>query len=81
MEQTAVASAQLVGSMSRDLSIWALFMQADTIVKIVMLILLLASFWCWAIIFEKTFRIRRLWIQAGEFEEAFWSGGSKKKSP
>jgi len=76
MEQAAVASAQIAGSVSRDLSIWALFLQADTIVKLVMLLLLLASFWCWAIIFEKIFRLRRLRTQAGEFEEAFWSGGS-----
>ena len=76
MENAAVASAQIAGSVSHDLSIWALFLQADTIVKIVMLILLLASFWCWAIIFEKSFRLRRLWTQAADFEEAFWSGGS-----
>jgi biopolymer transport protein TolQ len=41
-----------------------------------MIILVLASFWCWAIIFEKLLRMRRLWGQAEEFEEAFWSGGS-----
>jgi biopolymer transport protein TolQ len=36
----------------------------------------LASFWCWAIIFEKIMRMRRLRVQAEEFEESFWSGGS-----
>ena len=76
MEQAAVDSAQLAGSVARDLSVWGLFLQADWIVKIVMILLLLASFWCWAIIFEKIIRLRRLWAQAGEFEEAFWSGGS-----
>jgi len=76
MEQSAVTSAALVGSLGHDLSIWGLFLQADIIVKIVMLMLILASFWCWAIIFEKIMRMRRLWAQAEEFEEAFWSGGS-----
>lgn len=76
MEQSAVTSAALVGSIGPDLSVWGLFLQADIVVKIVMIMLILASFWCWAIIFEKIFRMRRLWAQAEEFEEAFWSGGS-----
>ena len=76
MEQTAVASAALAGSMGHDLSVGGLFLQADLVVKIVMILLILASFWCWAIIFDKIRRFRRLWAQAEEFEEAFWSGGS-----
>lgn len=76
MEQSAVSSAALAGSISHDMSIWGLFLQADIIVKIVMIMLILASFWCWAIIFEKIMRMRRLSAQADEFEEAFWSGGS-----
>ncbi len=76
MEQTAVASAALAGSVGHDISVWGLFLQADLVVKIVMIMLILASFWCWAIIFDKIRRIRRLWSQADEFEEAFWSGGS-----
>lgn len=76
MEATAVQSAALAGSVTHDLSIWGLFMQADFIVKAVMIGLLLASFWCWAIIFEKILRMRRLRRQAGQFEESFWSGGS-----
>jgi len=58
------------------MSVWGLFMQADFIVKAVMIGLLLASFWCWAIIFEKIMRMRRLRRQASQFEESFWSGGS-----
>ena len=41
-----------------------------------MVLLLLASFWTWAIIFDKALRLRRLRSQAKQFEEAFWSGGS-----
>jgi biopolymer transport protein TolQ len=76
MEQGAVDAAALAGSVSTDLSIWGLFMQADLLVKLVMLVLVLASFWCWAIIFEKVMRMRRLRAQAIAFEESFWSGGS-----
>jgi biopolymer transport protein TolQ len=76
MESTAVEAAALAGSVSHDLSVWALFLQADIVVKLVMLMLVLASFWCWAIIFEKILRMRRLMAQATEFEESFWSGGS-----
>jgi biopolymer transport protein TolQ len=62
--------------MTADLSIWGLAMQADFVVKLVMLALLLASFWCWAIIFQKMKQIRKLRAQASEFEDSFWSGGS-----
>lgn len=76
MNEAAVASAAIAGSVAHDMSMWGLFMQADLVVKTIMIMLILASFWCWAIIFEKLLRLRRLWSQAEEFEEAFWSGGS-----
>ena len=59
-----------------DMSMWGLFMQADIIVKAVMVLLLLASFWCWAIIIDKVLRLRTLSAKADLFEEHFWSGGS-----
>ena len=76
METSAVQSVAFAGSIANDMSIWSLFLQADFLVKIVMVGLVLASFWCWAIIFEKIMRMRRLRRQAGQFEENFWSGGS-----
>ena len=69
-------SADLAGSVAGDLSIWGLFLQADIVVQIVMILLIAASFWCWAVIFEKVLRMRRLDRQAGDFEDRFWSGGS-----
>ena len=69
-------SADLSGSFAGDLSIWGLFLQADIVVQVVMILLIAASFWCWAVIFEKVLRMRRLERQAGEFEDRFWSGGS-----
>jgi biopolymer transport protein TolQ len=73
----AVDSAALAGSqLASDLSIWSLFLNADLIVKLVILMLVLASVWSWAIIFEKFIKLRRLHQQADEFEDQFWSGGS-----
>ncbi|HEX5318053.1 MAG TPA: protein TolQ [Stellaceae bacterium] len=66
----------LSGTVPSSLSIVDLFLQSDTIVKVVMFILLLASFWSWAVIFDKTLRLRRLRAAAASFEESFWSGGS-----
>ena len=43
-----------------DYSIYGLVMQADPVVKGVMLLLIIGSVICWAIIFEKIFRIYRL---------------------
>jgi len=76
METQALEMAQLAGSTDVDMSVWSLFWRADFIVKSVMLLLLGASIWSWAIIFDKTIRLRRLRSEAEDFEEAFWSGGS-----
>ena len=76
MGNAAVESAAVAGSVNPDLSIWMLFVEADVIIKLVLLILVFASFWCWAIIFEKVLRFRRLRQRATEFEASFWSGGS-----
>jgi biopolymer transport protein TolQ len=75
--ETQIDASQLAGSLPpADLSLWGLFLQADIIVKVVMLILLMASFWSWAIIFEKAMRLKRLNARARQFEESFWAGGS-----
>ena len=67
----ATASAQAL-----DMSVFGLFMMADPVVKVVMLLLIGASVWCWAIIFDKMTRIRRQKRVAEEFDDLFWSGGS-----
>lgn len=59
-----------------ELSAISLFLQADIIVKIVMIILMLMSVWCWAIIIDKVMRMGRLRRAAARFEDSFWSGGS-----
>ena len=76
MEINPIDSVALGGAVAHDLSILGLFLQADIIVKVVMVILLIASFWSWAVIFDKLMRLRRLRRDATTFEESFWSGGS-----
>ena len=61
---------------SISLSPITLFMQADIVVKVVMGVLLLASFWSWAIIIEKVGRLSRVKRQTERFEQLFWSGKS-----
>jgi biopolymer transport protein TolQ len=46
------------------------------VVKLVMIALVLASIWVWAIIFEKLTALRRVNRAADAFEDRFWSGGS-----
>jgi biopolymer transport protein TolQ len=57
-----------------DLSFLALFLQADPIVKGVMIMLVLASLGCWTIIFDKLVRIMALRKQARAFEAAAHAG-------
>jgi biopolymer transport protein TolQ len=59
-----------------DLSLWGLFMEADIVVKIVMIGLLAASVWVWAVVFEKWSSLRKVNREADGFEDRFWSGGS-----
>jgi len=69
-------TAQALGQAAHDLSLWGLFLQADWVVKLVMILLLLASIWVWAVVFEKVTSLRKVNKQADEFEDRFWSGGS-----
>ena len=57
-----------------DISIWGLVLQADLVVRIVMLLLLMLSIFSWAIIFEKITKIKSLNKLANNFENTFWSG-------
>ena len=49
-----------------------LFLQADAVVKAVMLGLLLASVWTWAIIFTHSIRLRKINRGTESFERDFW---------
>ncbi|RFC62953.1 protein TolQ [Fulvimarina endophytica] len=57
-------------------SMWALFWQAGLIVKLVMIGLVVASVWTWAIIVDKSMRFAAMRRQLNNFENRFWSGQS-----
>lgn len=57
-----------------DFSMLALFARATFTVKIVMVLLLIASFWSWAIIIQKFINYRRARTESLAFDHAFWSG-------
>ncbi|MCR4267259.1 protein TolQ [Nitratireductor sp. ZSWI3] len=59
-----------------ELSIWALFWQAGWVVKLVMIGLLVASVWTWAIIIDKLIAYARMRTALNRFEKTFWSGQS-----
>jgi biopolymer transport protein TolQ len=78
MEQdTATVIEQIeLGSEIPDFSLFGMFGQADFIVQTVMITLLLASVWCWAIIYDKIKKLRAVLEKADKFEGEFWSGNS-----
>ena len=59
-----------------QLSVWTLFWQAGWVVKLVMIGLLGASIWTWAIIFDKVVTFGRMRASLNRFEQTFWSGQS-----
>jgi len=56
------------------MSIWSLVVNASFVVQLVMLILLLASFVSWIMIFQRHFVLRQAQNKLKLFEDRFWSG-------
>jgi biopolymer transport protein TolQ len=69
MDTQTLATAQEI-----DFSLVALFLRATFTVKVVMIMLLVSSFWSWAIIVQKHIQFRKARGEAGIFDRAFWSG-------
>ena len=70
-------STQAVGLASNtDFSILQLFIRADIIVKSVIIILIAASVYSWAIIFDKYKLFKKINKTSDEFEEKFWKSKS-----
>src|SRR5258708_23872353 len=67
-------SGGAIGPTVEGISIVSLFERADMLVKIVLVVLLLASLWSWAIIFNKWLMMGTLRRRASSFEKTFWSG-------
>jgi biopolymer transport protein TolQ len=61
---------------NKSLSMMDLFLSADLTIQIIMIGLVMASFWTWAIIFNKYFKLKQLTKKADAFESVFWSGRS-----
>jgi len=61
-------------TVTQDLDIWTLILNASIVVKVVMLLLAAVSFMSWMFIFQKWFAIRRAAVQTDKFEREFWSG-------
>jgi biopolymer transport protein TolQ len=57
-----------------DYSMWGLFLHATIMVKLIMILLIAASVWCWGIVIDKTVQYRRARREAQVFDRAFWSG-------
>ena len=68
MEQLAAAAPPV------DFSLIALFARASLTVQIVMVLLILASFWAWSIIIQKFLTYAQARRDADRFDRAFWSG-------
>ncbi len=61
-------------SVTQDMDLWHLILNASFVVKAVMLLLLSVSFMSWMFIFRKWFTIRSARVQTEAFEREFWSG-------
>nr|WP_272211830.1 protein TolQ [Marinicella sp. W31]MDC2877718.1 protein TolQ [Marinicella sp. W31] len=73
MEQLGLEAAHA------DVGLLALFLQAGMIVKLVMIGLIAASVWTWAIVIEKIIAYNKERRAYNQFEDAFWSGTSLEK--
>jgi biopolymer transport protein TolQ len=74
MDTTAAVAS--VAPQVVDFSLIGLFLSASWVVKIVMLGLLAASVWSWAIIVDRSLLYTRTSREMGRFERVFWSGQS-----
>ena len=63
-------------TVTQDLDIWTLIVNASVVVKVVLVILLAVSFMSWMFIFQKWFAIHGAVAQTVKFEREFWSGAN-----
>ena len=63
-------------AVASQMSMWDLVWASDLVTKVVMIGLIAASVWSWAIIFEKIATLRQVKQKSRSFEDKFWSGGS-----
>ena len=75
MEADVTSQAVGLGS-SVDFSLMSLFLRADIVVKSVIILLIAASIYSWAIIIEKFKMFKKINENTIEFEEKFWKSKS-----
>ena len=75
MEQEVATQVVGLGG-STDFSLMQLFLRADFIVKSVIIILIAASIFSWALIFEKYKLFKKIDKSSSNFEEKFWKSRS-----
>ena len=75
MEQEVATQVVGLGG-ATDFSLIQLFLRADFIVKAVIIILIAASIYSWALIFEKYKLFKRIEKTTANFEEKFWKSKS-----
>ena len=75
MEQEVATQVVGLGG-STDFSLIQLFLRADFIVKSVIILLIAASVYSWALIFEKYNLFRKIESSTTKFEEKFWKSKS-----
>ena len=68
MESQALSEVAEVAT--QQMSLWDMVWSSDTITKLVMIGLIAASIWSWAIILEKFATLRQVRRQSKKFEEA-----------
>ena len=74
MIEEALIIKAIVATPEIDFSFWALFARATITVKIVILLLIGASFWAWSIIIQRHLVFNTARRDAARFDRAFWSG-------
>ena len=70
-------ASQIVGlGGATDFSLWSLFVRADIVVKSVIIILIAASVYSWALIFDKYRLFKKINLSIIDFENKFWKAKS-----
>ena len=75
MEQEIATQVVGLGG-SSDFSLWKLFLRADFVVKFVIILLIAASIFSWALIFDKFKLFKKINKSMDDFEKKFWKAKS-----
>jgi biopolymer transport protein TolQ len=62
--------------MQETVSIWGMFVHSDAFMKTLIIVMIFASIWSWAIIIDKIRTFKKIQNKIEKFEKRFWSGNS-----